>query len=129
MFPVTAMAVPALKSDSTDSTAGYYQLRWSNTHAGDFVLQESGKPDFSDAETLYQGPDTATLVSGRKNGDYYYRVRSADTGNDWSNSVKVNVTHHPLSRAFMFFSLGALVFVATLTMVIRGNLAHRPTPD
>jgi hypothetical protein len=29
----------------------------------------------------------------------------------------------------MFFSLGALVFVATLTMVIRGNLAHRPTPD
>ena len=123
------MAVPTLKSDSNESTAGYYQLHWSNNHAGDFILQESNKPDFSDAELLYQGPDTATLVSGRKNGTYYYRVRSADTENDWSNSVKVNVTHHPLSRAFMFFSLGALVFVATLIMVIRGNLAHRPTPD
>lgn len=123
------MAVPMLKSDSSESAAGYYQLHWSNNQAGDFVLQESRKPDFSNADILYQGPDTATLVSGRKNGTYYYRVRSADAGNNWSNSVKVNVTHHPLSRAFMFFSLGALVFVATLTMVIRGNLAHRPSPD
>ena len=129
LFPVTAMAVPTLKSDSNESAAGYYQLHWSNNHAGDFVLQESSSPDFSSAELLYQGPDTATLVSGRKNGTYFYRVRSADDESDWSNSVKVNVTHHPLSRAFMFFSLGALVFVATLTMVIRGNLAHRPTPD
>jgi len=123
------MAVPTLQSDNNDSTAGYYQLHWSNTRAGIFVLQESRKPDFSDANILYQGPDTATLVSGRKNGTYYYRVRQADAGNHWSNSISVNVAHHPLSRAFLFFSLGALVFVATLTMVIRGNLAHRPAPD
>ena len=129
LFPVTAKAVPTLKSDSNESSAGYYQLHWTNNHTGDFILQESSKPDFSNAELLYQGPDTATLVSGRKNGTYYYRVRSADAENEWSNPVRVNVTHHPLSRAFMFFSLGALVFVATLTMVIRGNLAHRPTPD
>lgn len=86
-------------------------------------------PDFTDSKTLYQGPDTATLVSGRKNGTYYYRVRSEKPGSDWSNAVEVKVAHHPLSRAFMFFSLGALVFVATLTMVVRGNLAHKQSTD
>jgi len=124
-----AMAAPTLKSDSSESTAGYYQLHWSNKQPVDYILQESRKPDFSDATILYHGRDTATLVSGRRNGAYYYRVRNAVAGNDWSNSVEVQVTHHPLSRAFMFFALGALVFVATLIVVIRGNLAHRPTPD
>ena len=123
------MATPTLQSDSNESAAGYYQLHWSNKQAGDFVLQESSKADFSDAKILYHGPDTATLVSGRKNGTYYYRVRGATSAGDWSQPVKVSVRHHPLSRALLFFSLGALVFVATLAMVIRGNLAHKPASD
>jgi hypothetical protein len=125
----TATAAPKLESDSNASNAGYYQLHWANKNAGTFVLEESMKPDFADAKILYQGPDTATLVSGRKNGTYYYRVRAAITGGDWSNAVQVKVTHHPLTRAFLFFSLGALVFIATLTMVIRGNLTHRHASD
>lgn len=124
-----AIAAPRLESDSSLSSAGYYQLHWVNQHAGSFILEESKNPDFTDAKILYQGPDTATLVSGRKNGTYYYRIRSEDAGNDWSNSIQVKVVHHPLSRAFLFFSLGAFVFVATLTMVIRGNLAHKPSAD
>jgi len=124
-----AIAAPKLESDSDSSAAGFYQLHWANQHAGNFILEESRKPDFSDAKTLYQGPDTATLVSGRKNGTYYYRVRNEEAAKDWSNSIQVKVIHHPLSRALLFFSLGALVFIATLTMVIRGNLVHRHTPD
>ncbi|MGW8246714.1 MAG: fibronectin type III domain-containing protein [Acidiferrobacterales bacterium] len=127
--PVPAIASPKLDSDSSLSSAGYYQLHWANQHAGSFVLEEAKKPDFTDARILYQGPDTATLVSGRKNGTYFYRVRGEDAGNDWSNSVQVKVVHHPLSRALLFFSLGALVFLATLTMVIRGNLTHKPSSD
>jgi len=127
--PVPATAAPKLESDSEVSSAGYYQLHWANQHIGSFILEESKKPDFTDAITLYQGPDTATLVSGRKNGTYYYRVRGADANKDWSNSVEVKVVHHSLSRAFLFFSLGAIVFLATLTMVIRGNLAHKTSPD
>ena len=126
---VPAMASPQLDSDSSLSSAGYYQLHWANQHIGSFVLEEANKPDFTDAKILYEGPDTATLVSGRKNGTYYYRVRGEDAGNDWSNSVKVKVVHHPLSRAFLFFSLGALVFLATLTMVIRGNLTHKSSSN
>ena len=129
LYSAPAAATPKLKSDSNLSNAGYYQLHWANQKPGDFILEESMTPDFTDAKTLYHGPDTATLVSGRKNGTYYYRVRSAKADGDWSNAVEVKVAHHPLSRAFMFFSLGALVFIATLTMVVRGNLTHRPSSD
>lgn len=93
--------------------------------ADGFILQEAASPEFSNASILYQGPDTATLVSGKADGTYYYRIRNTTTPAEWSNITKVTVTHHPLSRAFMFFILGALVFVATLVMVIRGNRTYR----
>lgn len=124
-----AMATPKLESDSALATAGYYQLRWSDGDGKSFVLEESEDPAFKDATKLYQGADSATLVSGRPNGTYYYRIRAAQPGNTWSDTVKVVVTHHPLSRALLFFVLGALVFLATLTVVIRGNLTHKNYPD
>ena len=121
--PPPLAAAPELKSDSELATAGYYRLNWQSDIAADFVLEEATDPTFSQAKTLYQGPDTATLISGRANGTYYYRIRNIqdDMENEWSNVTKVEVTHHPLSRAFMFFTLGAIVFIATLVVVILGN--------
>lgn len=53
-------------------------------------------------------------------GVYYYRVRAvADT--DWSEVTVVEVKHHPLSRAFGFFSLGAFMFIIMLLVLFRGN--------
>jgi len=129
LHALSSHATPKLESDTSVSTAGYYQLHWVNGKSGDFVLQESASPNFSNVRTLYQGPDTATLISGRRNGSYYYRVENTSSTGDWSNAVEVKVAHHPLSRALMFFSLGALVFIATLTIVIRGNLAHKNNAD
>ena len=37
----------------------------------------------------------------------------------------VSVAHHLFSRAFMFFALGVVVFIATLLMVIRGSKESR----
>jgi hypothetical protein len=119
-------AAPALQSDSELATAGYYRLSWQSNVAADFVLEEATNSTFSQATTLYQGPDTATLISGRSDGTYYYRIRNVqdDIETAWSNVTKVEVTHHPLSRAFMFFVLGATVFIATLIVVILGSKAH-----
>lgn len=120
-------AAPELQSDSDIASAGYYRLSWKSDISVDFILQESKDPAFSQPTTLYQGPDTATLVSGRSDGTYYYRIRSSedDTETGWSNTAKVEVNHHPLSRAFMFFALGAIVFIATLSVVILGSKSYK----
>ena len=130
-IPISSQAIakpPTLQSDSEIATAGYYRLSWEGIATSDYLLQEASDPDFTNVKTLYEGPDTASLISGRSNGVYYYRVRTIDQAEDpdaWSNVAKVEVTHHPLSRAFMFFALGAIVFFATLIVVVVGNKTHR----
>ena len=90
-------------------------------------LQEADNPDFADASIDYQGPDDASVVSGKPNGTWYYRARviGDQQAGPWSTAVKVTVAHHPLSRAFMFFGLGVVVFVATLLLVVRGAERER----
>jgi len=116
----------ALSSDSDTASAGYYRLEWKWATApagpgGDFELQESTQTDFSDAAALYRGPDLATVISGRRDGRRYYRVRSQHSPAAWSNTVAVTTAHHPLSRALAFFAAGAVVFALTLAMILRGS--------
>ena len=117
-------AGPQLESDTQVSTAGYYRLQWNDEQATDFVLEESQHPSFDQPKILYNGPDTARVVSGRADGDYFYRVKAVnDTAGqgEWSDVIRVQVSHHPLSRALMFFAIGAVVFLATLITIIHGN--------
>jgi len=117
-------AYPQLASDTDVATAGYYRLDWNAESAADFVLEESQQVSFETARVLYEGPDTARIISGRKDGDYYYRVRDVNNQDEqsaWSDVVHVKVQHHPLSRALLFFAIGAIVFVATLSAIIIGN--------
>lgn len=109
-----------LRSDSDVANAGYFHLSWSNHSTGqqDYELQESTDEGFQQFKTLYRGPDMATLISGKSDGNYYYRLLT-EAGP--SKTVKVQVTHHSLSRAIAFFILGALVFLATLMVILRGN--------
>ncbi|TDX99678.1 hypothetical protein [Thiohalophilus thiocyanatoxydans] len=129
LIPLFFVASPAsaieLESDSDVATAGYYQLKWEN---GDkevrFEIEEADNPAFDEARELYQGRDRATVVTGRSDGIYYYRARTVgvdgSTG-DWSDTVKVEIDHHPLSRALGFFSAGAIVFIAILVAILIGN--------
>ncbi len=114
-----------LSSDTDTASAGFYRLEWNWTAAaaepgGEFELQESTLPDFSDAAPLYRGPDLATVISGRRDGRRYYRVRSQPHA-AWSNTVQVTTAHHTLSRALAFFAAGALVFALTLAMILHGS--------
>lgn len=114
-----------LKADTDVASAGYYQLKW--TTADDSVtveLQEADNARFENAESLYQGRDRARIVTGRPDGTYYYRARAIDdTGatGAWSDIVKVQVKHHPLSRALGFFTVGAIVFLSILIAILIGN--------
>ena len=123
---------PTLSSDTAVATAGYYRLEWDwedspASAPASFEVQESTRADFRDAQPLYRGPDLATVISGRRDGSRYYRVRAAsdnDAHSAWSKVVEVETAHHPLSRALAFFAAGALVFSLTLTLILRGSARH-----
>ncbi len=116
---------PQLQTSSELARAGYYQLAWEWTGgaASGFELQESSGESFGDPRGVYRGGDLATQLSGRADGVYHYRVRAhLEDGrvSPWSEVVSVTVDHYPLSWAFGFFGVGALVFVVTLVTIIRG---------
>jgi len=114
-------ATVSLSSDTEVATAGYYQLSWHGKN-GPYHLQQSSTADFSSYRTLYQGDDLATVISGKPDGVYYYRISlSNEQQIADSNVVKVTVAHHSLKTALLFFLAGAVVFVATFIMIIKGN--------
>lgn len=117
-MPIGASAQsPELEANPEVASAGFYQLRW--YAARPVELEESQDPEFSSAEIVYRGSDAARVMSGKPDGDLYYRVRDTDDGT-LSNVVKVTVRHHSLERAVAFFSLGAVVFLATLLLIATG---------
>jgi hypothetical protein len=122
-LPAGILAAPSLESDTGLATAGYYQLQWTGSDDGDYELQESRRADFAAPVTLYRGRDRATMLTGRPDGEYHYRLRMLheDGPGPWSEGLRVEVRHHPLSRALLFFAMGALVFIATLAAILVGN--------
>lgn len=114
-------AAPRLASDLDISTTGAFRLTW-ETQAERVELQESDEPAFQRPRTIYRGPDRASVISGKPNGTWHYRIRAlaGDAAGTWSAPLSVSVAHHSLVRGLMFFALGLMVFVATVWLVIRG---------
>lgn len=126
------LASPTLTADTEVATAGFFRLSWSIPEADPdtgFELQEAQSAAFDHPTVVYAGPDRATTFSGRENGDYYFRVRDirADRASAWSAVTRIQVQHHPLARAWLFFALGAVVFLATLALILRGPTEERRT--
>lgn len=119
-----AMATTTIQTDQSEATAGYFHLTWQTNpepvdQESEFIVQQSRTPDFEQARNLYSGTEKASLISGLADGVYYYRVRQQnDSG--WSEPVRVQVRHHPLSTALQFFSVGLLVFALTLFTILHG---------
>jgi hypothetical protein len=91
---------------------------------------ESFDPDFETHRIVYEGPDNARLMSGKSDGDYYYRLENARPVNGYpsdvlSNTLRVTVRHHSLARALTFFAIGATVFAVTLALVLFGDRNER----
>ena len=123
-------AGPSLTSTTELARAGNYQLRWGHespmVHA--YRLERADNPLFSNSVLVYEGADRATVISGRSDGVMHYRVRaqfSDGSVTDWSEPTSVTVQHHPLTQALLLFALGALVFVATIVLIITGNRTHQ----
>lgn len=118
-----------LDSDTEVATAGYFRLSWwldamVEKDNIEYQLQRSGQPDFARFKVAYLGPDLARVVSGKSDGEYYYRIRAIQHGvplTGWSNVVRISVAHHSLFRALMFFVAGAMVFFSLLIFILKQN--------
>lgn len=112
---------PHLTVSTTSSDTGTYTVSWEAS--GAVLLQESTRADFADARLLYEGVDRATVVSGRLNGTYHYRLLR--DGVPWGEAVTVDVAHHSLKQATAFLGAGAVVFIATVILIVQGHRRHR----
>lgn len=116
-----ATAAPVLESNTDEATAGFFRLSW-EVDTTNARVERAPSPDFAAAKTVYEGPDRARVLSGEPDGRWHFRVAALEAGRPvaWSEPVSVTVEHHPLSRAFWFFGIGAAVFLATLALIAHG---------
>jgi hypothetical protein len=102
------------------STSGTFDLSWQGTPGETFrllQLNENKTP-----RVIYEGTDTARVMTGLPNGEYTYQVEGKSGS---SEARRVTVAHHSLSRAFSFFAIGLVVFIATVILVVRGESGER----
>ncbi|MES9945375.1 MAG: fibronectin type III domain-containing protein [Candidatus Thiodiazotropha sp.] len=117
----TIAAAPSLSND------GRVVVSWESPSDGRVHIQHAQDEAFSSPSTLYRGNDSASVITGLVDGEYFYRgrmERADGTFSDWSPRVNITVEHHSLFRALSFFLLGCVVFVATLLLIILGAMRH-----
>ena len=125
-MPAALTAAPQLEADTSLATAGYYQLRWTADTPEVRIEETDGHS--AAANLVYKGLDRATLLSGLADGRRTYRAGAIGEDGSvvaWSEPVTVTVDHHPLSRALTFFAIGAVVFFATLILIVSGARRDR----
>ena len=128
LFPNLVQAAPPLRSDLTVSSEGYFVLSWEPPVTSiELTLQQSSTPEFDgESEAWFVTGASQFTQSGLINGDYYYRLTDS-TG--VSNTVHVQVAHHSLLRASLFFFLGAALFgILVLTLILGQRNLRREGP-
>lgn len=125
-----ADSAPVVSASPERATGGFFRLAWEGPGQARFEVQEASDEAFDDPRTLYTGRDTASVISGRADGEFFYRVRAlGDDGHGpWSEPVRVAVAHHSLARAMQFFFMGALVFAVLVAVIIKGAREDGDTP-
>lgn len=120
LFIAPLKAETGLAITSNGTTAGYLTLSWADSGASKpYKLQQQ----IGDGEwqTIYEGIDTATTLTGLSNGNYRFRINTSDpaTVDDelWSEPLSVEIAHHSLTKALAFFISGLIVFITLLWLL------------
>jgi len=104
--------------------SGAYKIAW---EAPDGVVTRLTETSAQGVVTIYEGPDRATTITGRKKGDYHYQVAQVRDGLalESSEGCRVLVRPYPLEVAFGFFAAGLTVTLLTVGLVVVGHRAHK----
>jgi hypothetical protein len=112
------IAGPVFGSHPERDAAGFFSLDWNGAER--FELEQASGPGYEDARIIYRGSDTSTTLSGLPDGEYRFRIREEGAPN-WADETVVEVEHHSLGRAFLFFALGAAVFLVLILAIAQGR--------
>ncbi|WP_262690849.1 hypothetical protein [Kordiimonas aestuarii] len=104
------------------STAGYATIAWPDVDGESFVLEEKRGSKWV---AIYNGPDRATTLSGLADGEREYRLKA--DGVVVGDVLALAIQHHPLSRAWTFFGVGAVMFVILVALLVSGS--RKPLPE
>lgn len=135
VLPVAAFAADdfQLSASTSVSNDGSLNLSWNLPENTSIELQQASQPasqpDNNNFQTIYRGNDTATVITGLSNGKYLFRARLVKTDGshlNWTLNTELEVKHHSLTKAFSFFTIGAIVFLATLVLLIKGTKKVNP---
>ena len=127
---IRVIPAPTLRVEAEPDRVGTFTLAWSSDVPGaQYVLEESTRPNFSGAVSIYTGAQNRLMIYGRGQGVYYYRVHAEVDGvvSDWSTGVGVPVSagQHWQQKAVDQYSSDTLLAVhrALLRMcAARGDL-------
>lgn len=135
LFATTAAMAsegPRLEIDEGGTRAGHFTVSWDWIGGGEalpvFDIEMDRGESFSNPSRIYRGRDGARVMSGMSDGTYYFRGRvwlQGEPVTAWSEPVRVEVAHHSLGRALTLFLLGALVFGATVAVIVIGQRRTR----
>ena len=111
--------------NTSPAAEGYFVLNWQSEADEPVELQQSRQPDFSDF-SVFQVPATGQLtLTGFQDGAIYFRLSKNNIS--LTETLRVDVQHHSLTRATGFFVLGLsllLILVVTLLMGNRRNAGN-----
>lgn len=112
-----------LSASTNSATAGYFTLAWFSPDIQVTVLQQSTSPEFHEYTETHVSNVQQSTLTGFNDGKWYFRLKGSQ--GEYSNIVNVEVHHHSLSKAFLFFTLGLLMFCLLITILILGYKQHR----
>lgn len=108
-----------LTIDRKISTEGFVTISWNKSNSS-APIQLHLAADSSFTQLLQKinlVNQSSVHLSGLKNGKYF--VRLFDDADQMSNVVSFQVEHRQLADALKFFALGAVLFFALVTVLIR----------
>lgn len=122
-----------------EQVASHLTLKWEAKEEPEddlfFELQQAESPEFRDPLVRYRGPDRASFLAGLPEGGHFFRVRTIDPARDedspdgaagpWSAPLEVVIEYQSLAFAVTLFGIGAVVFLATLVLVVAGSIRAR----
>lgn len=107
----------------TETKKGAVSLEWEGTEAGlVYQLQSAPTDAFEDCLPRYEGPETASFLSGLEDGQYFFRVRArradASVWGPWSSPIRIDSNHHSMSLAWKLCAMGAFLFLCIVGFVV-----------
>lgn len=120
-------AAPELQSSDGVSTTGSFRLSWGPaiavlpTQDSDYLLEECSADE---CRPVYRGHDRSTVISGRPDGIYRFRISEAGSPDSYGET-SVEVRHHDLGRSLIVLSGGFVLFVLCAAALFFGELRSR----